>query len=177
MHSWIENNRETIVGILLGMTTVATAFATFAGGLWNSTSVANYSKAIAEINHANTSYLEYSQSFLQQQLLELQMELQQKTDAEINLASKTIEQETNALKKEYEDSGEQAEILMQKADSANGANDKFALASALYAIVLFLGSMSLLVHSMRSKILYSTLAACLFIVVFSWMIFLPMPSL
>lgn len=177
MRAWIENNRETIVGILLGMTTVATAFATFAGGLWNSTSVANYSKAIAEINHANTSYLEYSQSFLQQQLLELQMELQQKTDAEIDLASKSIEQETAVLRKEYEESGAESIQLMEKADSANNANDKFALASALYAIVLFLGSMSLLVQSRKSKIFYSMLAICLFIGVFTWMLFLPMPSL
>lgn len=175
--NFINRNIETIVGILLGITTVATAFATFAGGLWNSTSVANYSKAIAEINHSNTLYLEYSQSFLQQQLLEMQMELEQKTEAEIDTASQTIEKETTMLKKEYEESGDEAERLMKIADSANSANDKFALAAALYAIILFLGSMSLLVSSSSSKVFYMSLALCLFMGVFLWMLFLPMPSL
>jgi hypothetical protein len=78
----------------------------------------------------------------------MQSHIENISEKERDEALQSIEKETSAVsKKEYEDFSTLSEELMTKADSANSANDKFSLISALYSIVLFLGSLSLLVKS------------------------------
>ena len=66
-------NFDLSVAVLMGISTVFTAFFVFCASLWGSASIANYSKANTELNEANTTYLEYINAFVHDDLRELRL--------------------------------------------------------------------------------------------------------
>lgn len=140
----------------------------------DSASVSHYSKSIEATNHANTSYIEYSQTDIHAKLIELYSSSNAQKDIEFKALE---EQESKIAKEEYESYSEQASEQIKKTDHANNLNDKYALAAALYAIVLFIGSLSLLVKIYHTQLWFILFAMVIFVTITLWMIRLPIPSL
>jgi hypothetical protein len=146
----IHSNHNLYASILVGIATIATAFATFTGGLWNSTSTSNYSKSIIDLNEANTTYIEYAQGGIE-------------------------ESELEKIMKEYEADWHSAQEKMQLADEANEHSDKFQLATVLFSIAIFFSSISLIVLDARVKLYFFCMGLLLTTVATGWMLSLPRP--
>lgn len=151
MH-YIKNNHEQCVTIFLGIITVLTGFSAFCGGLWNSASIANYSKSNANLTDANTTYLE--SVVLDQDLTE-----EDKKEYETRYTSEVNESQT----------------LMQKADDANSVSDSFALVSVLYTIVLFLASITFVLKKDTVKLHLTYIAFLTSLLVTIRLLLLPFP--
>lgn len=150
MRKYILQKHDIFASVLIGLATIMTAFVTFVGGMWGSTSTASYSKAIVHLSQANTSYLEYVQGGLD-------------------------ESELEKIFKDYEESFDESEKILSEADVANSNNDKFLLMTVMFAVSIFFGSMSLTVRSDNVKIYFFLLSFAIFLASGLWTITLPMP--
>lgn len=176
MHQKITKDFDLSVTILMGVVTVLTAFFAFCASVWSSTSVANYSKANTELNEANTTYLEYNNAYIQDDLRELRL---------INggLSEKDAEQETNEANKNLDDLYAEYELLiansdshMMLADEANAAGDKFQLVTVIFATILFLSSLALTTKKERSRYIFFYFSLCIFLFTIIYSLTLNFPT-
>lgn len=154
IHALIAKNFDLSVSVLMGVATVLTAFFVFCAALWGSTSVANYSKANTELNEANTTYLEYNNAFIQDDLRELRLTMGGLSDKDAEQETEEANKEIEILLAEYNDLKNNSDQHLKVADEANSHGDKFQLVAVILATILFLASMSLQTRSENNRFVF-----------------------
>lgn len=115
--------------IIAGLSAVGIGYTSYAANIWDGEVLSGYSKAGAELNDANTTYLE---SAVRGDTL---------SDAEFG-----------KLTKDHREQIAQVDTLNQAAETADKTSDRFLLYSMFYSIILFFTSLASLASRTNAKL-------------------------
>ncbi len=150
MTSFVYKHINLVASLIVGLATISTAYASYAGGLWGGASSSFYTKSVFELSEANTSYLEQGQDGL-------------------------TEEEFAAAGQHYEESWNKARLFMEQADEANSTGDRYLLSTVILAMVMFFASMSLLFTSKQTQIASLALSIVMIVVSLTNLLLIPQP--
>ena len=146
-------SKEVVVALVVGLASLAIAYSTFSGALWNSNAVENYSKGTAMTVEANTTYIA----------------------ATLNWNESTEEERKTELGR-YEEEIGQAEEKVKTVDAANKNSDTYQFFSVMFGAVAFFASLAGTTNKKNLVTTILLIAIVGFVVLLGFVLGLPKPS-